>query len=172
MTFGKYEKHYDITPRRDAYYRTPVWQWNRNPPRPVIGLRLVPNPSFYTPELRYIHKSVPRESPAALHFRVPLHRIPVNHTLSYATWSQTNIEPNKAFHPYGAQGAPRVNADVGHKNNRLPHVQWTLHIDNAKKSDHTVTLKTMGQSRTAENQMNSPTRRSTITRHKWREGER
>ena len=21
--------------------------------------------------------------------------------------------PNKAFHPYGAQGAPRVNADVG-----------------------------------------------------------
>ena len=23
------------------------------------------------------------------------------------------MEPNKAFHPYGAQGAPRVNADVG-----------------------------------------------------------
>jgi hypothetical protein len=47
-------------------------------------------------------------------------------------------------------------------NNRLPHVQWTFHIDNAKESDHTVTLRTMGQSRTAENQMNSPTRRSTV----------
>ena len=23
------------------------------------------------------------------------------------------MESNKAFHPYGAQGAPRVNADVG-----------------------------------------------------------
>ena len=64
------------------------------------------------------------------------------------------------------------NADVGHKNNWLPHVQWTFHIDNAKKSDDTVTWKTEGQGRTAENKMNSPTRRSTITRHKWREGER
>jgi hypothetical protein len=62
--------------------------------------------------------------------------------------------------------------DVGHKNNRLPRVQWTFHIDNAKKSDDTVTWKTEGQGRTAENKMNSPTRRSTITRHKWREGER
>ena len=26
------------------------------------------------------------------------------------------MESNKAFHPYGAQGAPRVNADVGHRN--------------------------------------------------------
>ena len=52
--------------------------------------------------------------------------------------------------------------DVGHMNNRLPHVHWTFHIDNAKKSDHTVTLRTMGQSRTAENKMNSPTRRSTL----------
>ena len=25
------------------------------------------------------------------------------------------MEPNKAFHHYGAQGAPRVNADVGPK---------------------------------------------------------
>ena len=25
------------------------------------------------------------------------------------------MKSNKAFHPYGAQGAPRVNADVGHK---------------------------------------------------------
>ena len=27
------------------------------------------------------------------------------------------MESNKAFHPYGAQGAPRVNADVGSGNN-------------------------------------------------------
>ena len=65
-----------------------------------------------------------------------------------------------------------LNPDVGHKNNWLPHVQWTFQIDNAKKSDDTVTWKTEGQGRTAENKMNSPTRRSTITRHKWREGER
>ena len=25
------------------------------------------------------------------------------------------MKSNKAFHPYGAQGAPRVNADVGAK---------------------------------------------------------
>ena len=61
-----------------------------------------------------------------------------------------------------------LNRDVGHMNNRLPHVHWTFHIDNAKKSDHTVTLRTMGQSRTAENQMNSPTRRSTVRRTRRR----
>jgi len=27
--------------------------------------------------------------------------------------SSQNNSPNKAFHTYGAQGAPRVNADVG-----------------------------------------------------------
>jgi hypothetical protein len=69
--------------------------------------------------------------------------------------------PNKALHRT-AHKAPPVSADVGHMNNRLPHVHWTFHIDNAKKSDHTVTLRTMGQSRTAKNQMNSPTRRSTL----------
>ena len=74
---------------------------------------------------------------------------------------------NKAFHRT-AHKAPPVNADVGHMNNRLPHVHWTFHIDNAKKSDHTVTLRTMGQSRTAENQMNSPTRRSTVRRTRRR----
>ena len=26
---------------------------------------------------------------------------------------------NKAFHPYGAQGAPRVNADVGRKKGNI-----------------------------------------------------
>ena len=67
-----------------------------------------------------------------------------------------------------AHKAPNLNADVGHMNNRLPYVHWTFHIDNAKKSDHTVTLRTMGQSRTAENQMNSPTRRSTVRRTRRR----
>ena len=86
--------------------------------------------------------------------------------------SSQNNSPNKAFHTYGAQGAPRVNADVGHKNNGLPHVQWTFHIDNAKKSDDTVTWKTEGQGRTAENQMNSPTRRCTVRRTRCTAGER
>ena len=27
--------------------------------------------------------------------------------------SSQNENPNNAFHPYGSQGAPRVNADVG-----------------------------------------------------------
>ena len=30
--------------------------------------------------------------------------------------SSQNENPNNAFHPYGAQGAPRVNADVRLKN--------------------------------------------------------
>ena len=45
------------------------------------------------------------------------------------------IGSNKAFHHYGAQGAPRVNADVGLRNNGLPHVQWTFHTVNGKSID-------------------------------------
>ena len=76
-------------------------------------------------------------------------------------------------HNKGVQGTLHkvsgpLTPDVGHMNNRLPHMQWTFHIDNAKKSDHTVTLRTMGQSRTAEIQMNSPTRRSTVRRTRRR----
>ena len=49
--------------------------------------------------------------------------------------SSHNINPNNAFHPYGAQGAPKVNADVGLRNNGLPHVQWTFHTVNGKSID-------------------------------------
>ena len=79
---------------------------------------------------------------------------------------------NNGVQTIGAKARLSLTPDVGHKNNWLPHVQWTFQIDNAKKSDDTVTWKTEGQGRTAENKMNSPTRRSTITRQKWREGER
>ena len=47
---------------------------------------------------------------------------------------------NKAFHHYGAQSAPRVNADVGLRNNGLPHVQWTLHTVNGKSIDPAETI--------------------------------
>ena len=76
--------------------------------------------------------------------------------------------PNNRFQGTSHYVRRPLNRDVGHMNNRLPHVHWTFHIDNAKKSDHTVTLRTMGQSRTAENQMNSPTRRSTVRRTRRR----
>ena len=50
------------------------------------------------------------------------------------------IGSNKAFHHYGAQGAPRVNADVGLRNNGLPHVQWTFHTVNGKSIDRAATI--------------------------------
>ena len=51
-----------------------------------------------------------------------------------------NENPNKAFHPYGAQGAPRVNADVGIRIYWLPHVKWTLHHPLAKSIDDAATI--------------------------------
>ena len=42
--------------------------------------------------------------------------------------------------PYGAQGAPPVNADVGLRNNGLPHVQWTFHTVNGKSIDRAATI--------------------------------
>ena len=50
------------------------------------------------------------------------------------------MESNKAFHPYGAQGAPRVNADVGIRIYWLPHVKWTLHHPLAKSIDDAATI--------------------------------
>ena len=54
--------------------------------------------------------------------------------------SSQNENPNNAFHPYGAQSAPRVNADVGLRNNGLPHVQWTFHTVNGKSIDRATTI--------------------------------
>ena len=51
-----------------------------------------------------------------------------------------NENPNNAFHPYGAQGAPRVNADVGIRIYWLPHVKWTLHHPLAKSIDDAATI--------------------------------
>ena len=47
---------------------------------------------------------------------------------------------NKAFHHYGAQSAPRVNADVRINNNGLLNVQWTFHTANGKSIDNAVTI--------------------------------
>ena len=47
---------------------------------------------------------------------------------------------NKAFHTYGAQGAPRVNADVGIGIYGLPHVKWTFHTVNGKSIDRAATI--------------------------------
>ena len=54
--------------------------------------------------------------------------------------SSQNINPNKAFHPYGAQGAPGVNADVRINNNGLLPAQWTFHTVNRKSIDNAVTI--------------------------------
>ena len=54
--------------------------------------------------------------------------------------SSQNENPNNAFHPYGAQGAPRVNADVGIRIYGLPHVKWILHHPFAKSIDDAATI--------------------------------
>ena len=54
--------------------------------------------------------------------------------------SSQNENPNNAFHPYGAQGAPKVNADVRINNNGLLTVQWTFHTVNGKSIDNAVTI--------------------------------
>ena len=54
--------------------------------------------------------------------------------------SSQNINPNNAFHPYGAQGAPKVNADVGIRIYGLPHVKWILHHPPAKSIDDGATI--------------------------------
>ena len=54
--------------------------------------------------------------------------------------SSQNENPNNAFNPYGAQGAPKVNADVGIRIYGLPHVKWTLHHPLAKSIDRAATI--------------------------------
>ena len=54
--------------------------------------------------------------------------------------SSQNENPNNAFHPYGAQGAPRVNADVGSENNGLLRAQRTLHHWETKVTNHAGTI--------------------------------
>ena len=54
--------------------------------------------------------------------------------------SSQNENPNNAFHPYGAQGAPKVNADVGIRIYGLPHVKWILHHPPAKSIDRAATI--------------------------------
>ena len=54
--------------------------------------------------------------------------------------SSQYINPNNAFHPYGAQSAPRVNADVGIRIYGLPHVKWILHHPLAKSIDRAATI--------------------------------
>ena len=51
-----------------------------------------------------------------------------------------NENPNKAFHHYGAQSAPRVNADVGIRIYWLSRVKWTLHHPLAKSIDDAATI--------------------------------
>ena len=50
------------------------------------------------------------------------------------------MESNKAFHPYGAQGAPRVNADVGSGIYWQLRAQWTFHHSETKVTNHAGTI--------------------------------
>ena len=47
--------------------------------------------------------------------------------------------PNKALQ-VTAHKAPNLNADVGLRNNGLPHVQWTFHTVNGKSIDRAATI--------------------------------
>ena len=47
--------------------------------------------------------------------------------------------PNKALQ-VTAHKAPNLNADVGLRNNGLPHVQWTFHTANGKSIDRAATI--------------------------------
>ena len=47
---------------------------------------------------------------------------------------------NKAFHPYGAQSAPRVNADVGSGIYWRPRAQWTFHHSETKVTNPAETI--------------------------------
>ena len=50
-----------------------------------------------------------------------------------------NENPNKALQ-VTAHKAPNLNADVGLRNNGLPHVQWTFHTVNGKSIDRAATI--------------------------------
>ena len=52
--------------------------------------------------------------------------------------SQNEIA-NKALQ-VTAHKAPNLNADVGLRNNGLPHVQWTFHTVNGKSIDRAATI--------------------------------
>ena len=47
--------------------------------------------------------------------------------------------------PYVAQGAPKVNFNVGIRIYWLPHVKWTLHYPLAKNIDDATTISDMAR---------------------------
>ena len=54
--------------------------------------------------------------------------------------SSHNINPNNAFHPYGAQGAPKVNADVGFRIMGYSTTNGPSTTVNGKSIDHAATI--------------------------------
>ena len=54
--------------------------------------------------------------------------------------SSQNNSPNKAFHTYGAQGAPRVNADVGIRKMGYSTTNGPSTTVNGKSIDHAATI--------------------------------
>ena len=54
--------------------------------------------------------------------------------------SRKNESVEQGVAPYGAQGAPPVNADVRINNNGLLNVQWTFHTVDGKRIDNAVTI--------------------------------
>ena len=51
-----------------------------------------------------------------------------------------NENANKAFQVTAHKASPNLNADVGIKNNGLPHVKWILHHPLAKSIDDAATI--------------------------------
>ena len=81
-----------------------------------------------------------------------------------------NENPNKAFHPYGAQSAPRVNADVG-SGNILATARTTDPPPLINKG-HEPRGNDL-EERSQEQPMKMGSNKAFhLTRHKWRDGER
>ena len=80
------------------------------------------------------------------------------------------MESNKAFHPYGAQGAPRVNADVGSGN--ILATARTMELPPHLNEGHESRGNDFGE-RSQEQPMKKGSNKAFhLTRHKWRDGER
>ena len=54
--------------------------------------------------------------------------------------SSQNENPNNAFHHYGAQGAPKVNADVGIRKMGYSTTNGPSTTVNGKSIDHAATI--------------------------------
>ena len=83
--------------------------------------------------------------------------------------SSQNENPNNAFHPYGAQGAPKVNADVGSEYMATARTMDPPQLRNEGHARRGNDLEERSQEQPMKMGSNKAFH---LTRHKWRDGER